>query len=320
MGCAAPTGSGSDDGAVTTSESALDEAGTITFGADFKVQTIGILQRTKKVRIAYDASRLPTCRGDFMGNPGWSVGGFWRMGDAGEVHAFEVAGFSPTGGHGDGPVLTLAQAGELQVWFQNTSRWGCSAFDSDFGKNYRFAVKPAAADPGWMGNVSSVTSRATCDGKACDADVRPITGDVLYDTYTRQRTAIREVLFEVWKEGVTDFDNAELWKQLDVQVHSRLGGAGPFATTAYVPFDRRQGNNARYGVDLRGLDPILGLGTVTKKSDCPAVTLTVDPTGTYVEAVVELYFTVNGAELRPSSGGGYRVRYQNYKQPYAICL
>lgn len=320
MGCSVPSSTETDDSTVTTSEAALNEAGTITFGPG-NVETSGVLQRTKKVRIAYDVSRLTACRGDFMGNPGWSITGFWKIGDAGAVHTFEAGGFSPSGGHGDGPVLTLEQAGELQVWFQNTSRWGCSAYDSDFGKNYRFTVKPAAGDPGWMGNTSVVISRATCnDGRACDADVHAITGDITYETYARQRAAIRQVLFEVWKEGVTDFDNADLWKQLDVQVHSRIGSTGAFATTAYVPFDRRQGNNARYAVELRGLDPLYGPNTITNAADCPAFPLTLDASGQYVEAVVEMYFTVNGVELRPSAGGAYRVRYQNYKSLFAVCL
>ena len=38
-------------------------------------------------------------------------------------------------------------------------------------------------------------------------------------------------------DGVTTF-NPELWKQLDVQVLSRVGGTGPF-TSRYVSFDRR---------------------------------------------------------------------------------
>ena len=42
--------------------------------------------------------------------------------------------------------------------------------------------------------------------------------------------------------------------------------------------------------------------------------------GQYVEATVEIYFTVNGVELRPASGGTFRVRYQNYKSSYAVCV
>jgi len=317
LGCAPPS-AGAEDAEIGTSEAALGEAGTLTFGADFQVKVSGTLERGKKVRVAYDANRLTACRGDFNGKPGWSITGFWKVG-GGDVHSFEAGGFSPSSGT-DQPVLALDQSGDLQIWFQNSSRWGCSAYDSDFGKNYHFAVQPSANEPGWMGNVRSVTSRQTCNGP-CESDMRDVQGDVLFDTWTRQRAAIKAIYFEAWKQGVTDFDNADLWRQLDVQVHSRVGSSGPF-TTAYVGFDRRTGNNARYAVDLGALDPIDGRVAITKASDCPAfpITAPADNGGQYVEATVELYFTVNGAELRPAPGASYRVRYQNYKSSYALCV
>ncbi|CAN5708989.1 hypothetical protein BH11MYX4_BH11MYX4_67920 [soil metagenome] len=318
VGCATPADAAADDVAIGTSESALGEAGTLTFGADFQVKVTGTLEKGKKVRVAYDASRLTACRGDFNGKPGWSITGFWRVG-SGDVHSFEAGGFSPSSGT-DQPVLALDQSGDLQIWFQNSSRWGCSAYDSDFGRNYHFAVRPSASEPGWLGNVRYITSRQTCNGP-CESDMHDVQGDVSFDTWTRQRAAINAIYFEAWKQGVTDFDNADLWKQLDVQVHSRVGSSGPF-TTAYVGFDRRTGNNARYAVDLGALDPIDGRLTITKPSDCPAfpITAPADNGGQYVEATVELYFTVNGAELRPAPGAAYRVRYQNYKSSYALCV
>jgi hypothetical protein len=304
---------------VGTSEAALGEAGTLTFGADFRTAISGTLQKGKSVRVAYDASRLTACRGDQNGHPAWTITGYWKIGN-GPVRSFEAGGFSPSGGS-EPPVLALDASGDLQLWFQNNSVWGCNAYDSDFGKNYHFAVQPAANEPGWMGNVRDIVSRQTCGNAPCESDMHDVTGEVLYDTWARQRAAIRSMYFEVWKEGVTDFDNANLWKQLDVQVHSRVAGTSAFHD-AYVAFDRRAGNNARYAIDLGALDPIPGLTTLTKKSDCPAFSLSApaDNGGQYVEAVVELYFTVNGAELRPAAGDTFKVRYQNYKGPYAVCL
>ena len=317
-GCAPPAEGPGDGADVATSEAALGEAGTLTFGADFQVKLAGTLEKGKKIRVAYEANRLTTCRGDFNGKPGWSITGYWKIG-GGDVHSFEAGGFSPSSGT-EQPVLALDQSGDLQIWFQNSSRWGCSAYDSDFGKNYHFAVKPAANEPGWIGNVRSVTSRQTCNnGGPCDGDMREVNGEILYDTWTRQRAAIRAIYFEVWKDGVTTFDNPELWKQLDVQMHSRVGSTGPF-TTAYVGFDRRTGNNARYAIDLTALDPIKGLFTIQNVSDCPAFPLSAPIDNGYVDATVELYFTVNGVELRPAPGAAYRVRYQNYKGLFAPCV
>ena len=317
-GCSAP--SCDDTSALGTSEAALGEAGTLTFGSDFHVTMSGTLEKGKKVRVAYDDSRLTTCRGDQNGHPAWTITGYWKIG-AGDVHTFEAGGFSPSGGSSQ-PVLALDASGDLQIWFQNTSVFGCNAYDSDYGRNYHFTVQGAASDPGWVGNVASIVSRGTCSGGPCDSDRRTFDGaELLYDTWSRQRAAIRSVYFEVWKQGVTDFDNADLWKQLDVQVHTRIGTTAAFKT-AYVSFDRRVGNNARYALDIGALDPIPGLYTITKASDCPAFALSAPATdgGQYVEATLSLYFTVNGVELRPSGGGEFHIRYQNYKAPYAVCL
>jgi hypothetical protein len=318
MGCASPSTPADDAAELGTSEAALGEAGTLTFGADFRVTVQGALQKGKKVRVAYDASRLTTCRGDQGGKPAWTITGYWKIG-AGEVHSFEAGGFSPSSGTSE-PVLALDASGDLQIWFQNNNLWGCNAYDSDFGKNYHFAVQPAANEPGWVGNPSVIISRQTCNGP-CESDLHPVTGEILYDTWARQRAAIRSFYFEVWKDGVTSWDNPDLWKQLDVQVHSRASGTGAFSS-AYVSFDRRSGNNARYGVDLGALDPIKGQFTIANQSDCPTFPLTAPASngGQYVEATVELYFTINGVELRPSPGGTFRVRYQNYKSSYAVCV
>ena len=39
-----------------------------------------------------------------------------------------------------------------------------------------------------------------------------------------------------------------------------------------------------------------------------------------LELDVELYFTVNGAELRPASGGFFHGKYKDYLGNYRFCL
>ena len=313
-GCGAPPA----EDEVETSGAALGEAATIAFDGSWNERVTGELQKGKKVRVAYDADRLTACRGDHNGGPGWAITGFWRIGD-GPVRTFEAGGHSASGGAD--PTLTLDASGDLQIWFQNTSRWGCSAYDSNLGDNYHFDVAPAAHEPGWIGNVRFAIDRMTCGG-VCEASLRPVTGDISYDTWARQRAAVRVLTFEVWKDGVTTWDNPDRWKQLDVQVHARVGAAGPF-TTRYVAFDRRVGHNARYAVDLRALDPIPGLSTIEDASDCPAFDLDVPggSSGALVEATIELFMTVNGVDVRPAGPGSvYRVRYSNYQSLYAPCV
>ncbi len=312
-GCASPS-AGEDD--VESTEAALGEAATITFDGAWNERVSGDLQKGKKVRVVYDAGRLTTCRGEINGGPGWAITGFWRIGD-GPVRTFEAGGLSPSGGADQS--FLLDASGDLQIWFQNTSRWGCSAYDSKLGDNYHFRVEPAAHEPGWLGNVRFAIDRMTCNG-ICESSLRPVNGEIPYDTWARQRAAIRALTFEVWKEGVTDWDNPDRWRQLDVQVHSRVGTSGPF-TSRYVDFERRLGNNARYAVDLRALDPIPGSFTVQNASDCPAFDLTTSANGVLVDAVVELFITVNGVELRPAGPASmFRIRYSNYKDLYAPCV
>jgi len=214
--------------------------------------------------------------------------------------------------------IDLETSGELQVWFENGNRWGCHAYDSSYGSNYRFTVSPPESAPGWMGNAVFVTSRATCSGGPCDADRHPLTDVFGFDTWVRQRAAIKAAYFDVWKRGVTDFDNPDLWRTLDVQVHTRFGDSGTFSTR-YVSFDHRVGNDARYALPLSSVDP-LGGSTITKKEDCPKVPLKVSADGMYVETELQFWFTVNGVELRPAPGATYRGKFSDYKGLYEVCL
>jgi hypothetical protein len=187
---------------------------------------------------------------------------------------------------------------------------GCAAADAT-------ETAESALSGTWVGNVTYAIDRASCGG-VCDGSLRPIPEEVLYDTWARQRASIRVIAFEIWQEGVTNWDNPDRWRQLDVQVHARAIGEATF-TTRHIPFDRRLGNNARYAVDLVALDPIPGVYTPTRVDECPAATLT--PTAGHVDAIVELYFTVNGVEQRPAGPDStYRVRYQNYRDLYAPCF
>ncbi|MGQ0508917.1 MAG: DUF6209 family protein, partial [Myxococcaceae bacterium] len=86
----------------------------------------------------YDADRLPQCRGDFQGQPGWAISGFHQL-NGGPVLSFEVDGHKSWSG--SEPVIKLTEAGELTVWFAITNRWGCREWDSAYGANYHFTVE-----------------------------------------------------------------------------------------------------------------------------------------------------------------------------------
>ena len=188
VGCAAPAG----EEAATSAEAALGEATTLRFDADFEERLAGPLSRGQKLRVVYDPARLATCRGEQGGVPQWTLTGFYRIGE-GPVRSFPVAGLNAPA---EAPVIELARAGELRLWFQSNNRWGCNAFDSDLGRDYRFPIAPAAKDPSWLGNVRYAIDRMTCEGGACESSLRPVPAEILYGTWARQRAAVRTMVWE----------------------------------------------------------------------------------------------------------------------------
>lgn len=292
------------------------DSAAITFRAGWTQGVTGALVAGRPVRVVYDASRLPQCRGETNGSQAWAITGYFRV-NGGAAQSFSpelVGGLSPYAA----PFTLPNTTGRLELWFQVSNRWGCNAWDSNYGSNYRFTVQADPRAPGWVGDGAVVISRATCgNGLACDGDRRAITDRFTYETWARQRAAIRVVTFDVWKQGVTDRDNPDLWRQLDVQMRYRFGSAGAFQSR-YVSFERRVGNNARYAVDLRAVDPLPDFPALTA---CPAAPLAPSPDGALVSTLLEYYFVVNGVEYRPSATGVFQGVFSNYKTPLlATCL
>ncbi|MBW2525039.1 MAG: hypothetical protein JRI23_12725 [Deltaproteobacteria bacterium] len=112
---------------------------TVHFGADGTMSVEGSLRRGGRLFVDYAAERLEDCRGDQYGSPAWTITGYAGTADD-EAQSFYVAGHSATGQVG-APVVELIRSGEIELWFHNTNRWGCSAYDSDFGANYRLTVE-----------------------------------------------------------------------------------------------------------------------------------------------------------------------------------
>jgi hypothetical protein len=133
---------------VTSLESRLEEGvpeAVLSLGQQgdlWREKLSATLTKGGKLRIDYNPERLPQCRGEANGLPAWSISGYARI-NGGPIDSFEVAGHSPSSGT-EQPVLELTQAGELELWFQVTNRWGCSTYDSRFGQNYRFRIAEPA--------------------------------------------------------------------------------------------------------------------------------------------------------------------------------
>jgi hypothetical protein len=311
-------GSSEDDTSSSSARSTAAQAVTLNFASDFSDSESAPLAAGETVTITYDASRLPQCRGTEGANPAWSISAFYQV-NGGPVSSVVVGGLNPD--PTAKPTFTLTTAGDLAIWFENTDVDGCNQYDSAYGKNYHFNVAASANAPGWVGDAQYVLNRETCGvGIPCAQDLYPLDGGFTYDTYVRSQAVLRKAYFEVWKQGVTDFANPNLWQQLDVEIHSRVGSTGDF-TTAYVNFDSYDGNNARYAVDLSTLDPLPGGPGGSTSTVCPPIPVSYLSQGgeSFIQADLEFYFTVNGTELRPANGTVFHGNYQNYAGLYPVC-
>jgi hypothetical protein len=288
---------------------------TLHFTSDWQTRVEGELVAGGVAHLDYDPSRA-RCTSSQQGRPAWTVTAHYRI-NGGEIRSIHAAGHAPAPDQ-IGLPIELTQAGNLELWFENTDVNGCREWDSAYGANYRFEIALPANAPGWIGNGAYVIDRMTCNGP-CDHHRRSLEDGWRYDTYARQRAAIRAIYFDVWKEGVTDFDNHDLWRQLDVQVHYRARENAPF-TSRYVSFFRRSGNDARYELPMAEIDPLAGAYARTDPSQCPAADLTPAPDGVYVSATVEYYFTVNGAIFRRADGTNFRGVFEDYRPPFEICI
>lgn len=301
--------SSADDG--LGSQSAAPAAAKVHFSPS-TVSLTGTPTEGGTLELSYDEARLPQCRGTLNdGRPAWSITGFASLNGA-PATSFPVAGFSPDGK----PLPTstpipLAEQGELQVWFQITNIWGCSAWDSDYGRNFRFAVATKHPNPAdWVGKLRVNISRT---GGGCASARTLQNGTFRFDTWARSRAVDTMLCFEAWEPSVTDWANPDLWKQLDARFYYRFGNTGPFQF-AYVPLDGYVGNNARYRVELRGIDPFRPY-----QSGCPAAPLTRTADGFYVTTQMQYYLEVNGRQLRPAPGANWVGHFEDHQGPYAHC-
>jgi hypothetical protein len=288
---------------------------TMHFDAAWNEWVDGPLYAGRTIEVEYDIARLP-CRATRYGRPAWSIIVHYRF-DGGAAQQQVIFGHEAYPGANVRTIDLPEDASSLELWFESSSASGCHEWDSDFGNNYRYSIVEDPGAPGWMGNGATVLSRATCEGGPCDSDRRPLEEGFTYGTWTRQRAAIRGAYFDVWKEGVTDHDNPDLWLELDVRVYYRYGATGEWQW-AYVDHDRRVGNDARYAMPLIELDPLRG-DTRTTREECPAAPLVRDESGQYVRTTMEYFFLVNGHAYRGPGGAPFRGVFEDYIGLYTPC-
>jgi len=280
---------------------------TLSFLADWTETQTGPVVAGQSVVLDYDLARNSPCRQTYNGAPTWSVTAvatFLPMRVVQQVSVVDL-----TAGEARPTLARLHApdgATELVLYFRNSDRAGCMAYDSDYGRDYHYPVvaAPGGRGPSWVGDAVATISRAAsrrCEGAA------PFGSRVTFGSWARQRAAITDLCFSAWEPGVTEVDNPDLWRVMDAQAHYRFDPTQPFSTTS-VGLAGRDGHNARYALDLRAFDPF-------QWGRCAGAvpTMTVDASGGAVEqATLELYFTVNDVALRPGGDGVFRVTYEDY--------
>ncbi len=277
----------------------VSESPTISFQSDGTVRQSGAFIATTKVTIAYDINRLTTCRGTHNGYPAWDLLAHVRFLPSGQDISGSVRQFITNQGTPTNQATSIpfsfdlpAGATSIQIWFENTSGAGnnCQAWDSNYSQNYSY---PVLQPVGWIGSPVVLMSRGgvgPCDGTDLGQGFN-------YGTWTRERAAMRNVCFQVWQAGTTDHDNPDLWRNVDTEVHFRYAPADPWQS-AYVNFESRVGNNARYAWDLSSMDPFF-------PTRCLTVPTTLTPDGQYKEARMEFFFTANGVVLTQAGGAPF---------------
>lgn len=266
----------------------------LVFAADFTEGREGVLAPGGEIALVYDGARLPTCRHERNGQPLYDITAHVVFEPGQQRRDVSVR-------DGAAVLAVPADARRVVTWFENTSASGCQAWDSNLGANYVFEP---LAPPAWIGEAQTLISRSA--SSPCDGAI-PATQGFAFDTWARQRAAFTSVCFQVYQPGLTDRDAPDLWQQLDARLHWRLVGAAgttPWQATA-VPLAGRVGNNARFALSLRELDPY-------RLYHCPEVAGTPTPDGSYASIGVEYYATVNGAELRPAAGAAFTGAFIDY--------
>lgn len=131
---------------------------TLSFGADWSVTQSGPLVSGGKVTLHYDLARLPACRTWYMGYPAWDVLAYFAT-DGGPAHSQSVTKLDASGQRVATDVTVDVPPGhDLAVWFYASDESGCSQWDSDYGRDFHFALQPGAPTihfgwPGWGDSV-----------------------------------------------------------------------------------------------------------------------------------------------------------------------
>ncbi len=179
VGCSADTSTGT--ATPGEEQDVTSDAATLELTQDFHTNVVGQPVAGKGLRVEYALERLPGCRGNVGGGgPAWTVTGFYSE-NGGEAKTFDVSALTPDGKDRVAKAgrIVPAAGGDLAIWFQVSSGFGCSAYDSSNGQNYHLGVKGAVPVAG-----ASIVFDKSGDPKV-DGELKA--GGKVRVTYTQDR-------------------------------------------------------------------------------------------------------------------------------------
>ncbi|HEX8952077.1 MAG TPA: DUF6209 family protein, partial [Polyangia bacterium] len=131
---------------------------TLTFAADWSVAQSAPVISGGKATLHYDPARLPNCRATYQGFPAWGITAYWAV-DGGQAFSAPVTQFQGGQVVPIDATFAVPPGSDLAVWFFASDEYGCTQWDSSYGRNFHFALAADAPAlhfrwPGWSDDAS----------------------------------------------------------------------------------------------------------------------------------------------------------------------
>jgi len=177
----------------------------VHFTGDWEQRADGDIEQGGLMRLLYAPERLRACRATYAGGRAWNILASWVFapgGQTGSVALYDGDYYAGEEAITQPSLQVPDDATSVQLWFSNSDRAGCAAWDSAFGHNYEFDVVPAGGDEGaeigWAGELDVVLFHRAPGNHMGDRDPA-----YYWDSWAGMpQTAWVEV--QAWVPGLTD--------------------------------------------------------------------------------------------------------------------
>jgi len=116
-------------------------APVVHFRSDWSISVDGALAAGADFVVDYDLARLPSCRQTYNGLDTWEISAHGRFDDGSTFDAPLTAIVGSSRVAAPARVRAPSTAHHVDVWFDDTDRTGCHAWDSNYGANFGFDLR-----------------------------------------------------------------------------------------------------------------------------------------------------------------------------------